>query len=248
MGCFSKCSVPACSSRRRRVAERTGAGIITRGTLVADDVVELKHVAPETLEGYCPPLIRDFLEVAAWGFSISASCRRDGRQAAEESQAHRRAGASAGNRRSRLNRLDMVASTEHPRVCIPVRIPVAAARQPAVLVFEVACANHILKTRGINPLDQFIKAPAGGHPTEQLMQIVLFPDCRARAKASPSPCWKTSAYYCVDNLPLAMLQPLGRLSEGRGTTHRHRHRAPSSASFAQLPKIPKRCATGADCG
>jgi HPr kinase/phosphorylase len=52
----------------------------------------------------------------------------------------------------------MVASTENILgVAIPkVRIPVAAGRNLAVLV-EVAVRNHILKSRGINPVEQFIK-------------------------------------------------------------------------------------------
>ena len=42
--------------------------LITREhRLVADDAVELRHVAPETLEGTCPTLIRDFLEVRGLG-------------------------------------------------------------------------------------------------------------------------------------------------------------------------------------
>jgi HPr kinase/phosphorylase len=41
-------------------------------------------------------------------------------------------------------------------VAIPkVRVPVAAGRNLAVLV-EVAVRNHILKSRGINPVEQFI--------------------------------------------------------------------------------------------
>ena len=42
--------------------------LITRGSgLVADDVVELYHIAPETLEGRCPELLKDFLEVRGLG-------------------------------------------------------------------------------------------------------------------------------------------------------------------------------------
>ena len=38
--------------------------LISRGSgLVADDVIELYRVAPETLEARCPSLLRDFLEV-----------------------------------------------------------------------------------------------------------------------------------------------------------------------------------------
>ena len=42
--------------------------LITRGSgLVADDVTELYHVAPQTLEGCCPELLKDFLEVRGLG-------------------------------------------------------------------------------------------------------------------------------------------------------------------------------------
>ncbi|MGH8751029.1 MAG: HPr(Ser) kinase/phosphatase, partial [Burkholderiales bacterium] len=42
--------------------------LISRGHgLVADDSVELYHIAPDTLEGRCPPLLRDFLEVRGLG-------------------------------------------------------------------------------------------------------------------------------------------------------------------------------------
>jgi HPr kinase/phosphorylase len=134
--------------------------LITRGhRLVADDVVELKHVAPETLEGICPPLIRDFLEVRGLGilnirflFGETAVKLRKNLKLIVE-LVHPQEIGEVG-----LNRLDMVASTETILgVAIPkVRIPVAAGRNLAVLV-EVAVRNHILKSRGINPLEQFIK-------------------------------------------------------------------------------------------
>lgn len=134
--------------------------LITRGhRLVADDVVELKHVAPETLEGSCPPLIRDFLEVR--GLGILNIRFLFGEMAVKPHQnlrlivelVHPEEIGEVG-----LNRLDMVASTQTILgAAIPkVRVPVAAGRNLAVLV-EVAVRNHILKTRGINPVEQFIK-------------------------------------------------------------------------------------------
>lgn len=134
--------------------------LITRGhRLVADDVVDLKHVAPETLEGNCPALIRDFLEVRGLGI---LNIRFLFGETAVKSQKNLRLvvelvhPAEIGE--VGLNRLDMVASTETILgVAIPkVRIPVAAGRNLAVLV-EVAVRNHILKQRGINPAEQFIK-------------------------------------------------------------------------------------------
>jgi len=134
--------------------------LITRGhRLVADDVVEIKHVAPETLEGNCPPMIRDFLEVRGLGilnirflFGETAVKPRKNLKLIVE-LVHPQEIGEVG-----LNRLDMVASAETILgVAVPkVRVPVAAGRNLAVLV-EVAVRNHILKSRGINPLEQFIK-------------------------------------------------------------------------------------------
>lgn len=134
--------------------------LVTRGhRLVADDYVELKHVAPQTLEGNCPPLLRDFLEVRGLGildiralFGETSVKRSKNLKLIVELVRPETVG-EAG-----LNRLDMIASTETLLgVDIPkVRIPVAAGRNLAVLV-EVAVRNHILKSRGINPLDQFIQ-------------------------------------------------------------------------------------------
>lgn len=134
--------------------------LITRGhRLVADDVVDLKHVAPQTLEGSCPSLIRDFLEVRGLGilnirflFGEMAVKPKKNLSLIVELVQPEEVGEVG------LNRLDMVASTESIlQVAIPkVRIPVAAGRNLAVLV-EVAVRNHILKIRGINPLEQFIQ-------------------------------------------------------------------------------------------
>jgi HPr kinase/phosphorylase len=134
--------------------------LITRGhRLVADDVVELKHVAPNTLEGTCPRLIRDFLEVRGLGilnirflFGETAVKPQKNLKLIVE-LVHPEEIGEVG-----LNRLDMVASTETILgVAVPkVRVPVAAGRNLAVLV-EVAVRNHILKRRGINPVEQFIQ-------------------------------------------------------------------------------------------
>jgi HPr kinase/phosphorylase len=134
--------------------------LISRGhRLIADDVVELKHVAPKTLEGTCPPLIRDFLEVRGLGIlnirflfgEMAVKPQKNLKLIVE--LVHPQEIGEVG-----LNRLDMVASTETILgVGIPkVRIPVAAGRNLAVLV-EVAVRNHLLKRRGINPVDQFIQ-------------------------------------------------------------------------------------------
>ncbi len=133
--------------------------LITRGhRLVADDAVELRHVAPDILEGTCPPLIRDFLEVRGLGilnirylFGETAVKLKKNLKLIVELMQPEEIGEIG------LNRLDMVASAETILgVAIPkVRVPVAAGRNLAVLV-EVAVRNHILKSRGINPVEQFM--------------------------------------------------------------------------------------------
>ena len=200
MACFSKCSAPAsCIKGDAGVGKSELAlELITRGhRLVADDVVDLKHVAPETLEGSCPPLIRDFLEVRGLGilnirflFGETAVKPQKNLKLIVE-LVHPQEIGEVG-----LNRLDMVASTETILgVAIPkVRIPVAAGRNLAVLV-EVAVRNHILKSRGINPVEQFIKRQQAAIDGNELRCRSFWSrDCRARAKASPSRCWKTSAF------------------------------------------------------
>lgn len=132
--------------------------LITRGhRLVADDAVELRHVAPETLEGTCPALLRDFLEVRGLGLlnirylfgETAVKVKKNLKLIVELFK-------PSTEEMSQLNRLDMEASRENMvGVEIPVvRIPVAAGRNLAVLV-EVAVRNHILKSRGINPMEQF---------------------------------------------------------------------------------------------
>jgi HPr kinase/phosphorylase len=132
--------------------------LITRGhRLVADDAVELRHVAPETLEGTCPILLRDFLEVRGLGLlnirylfgETAVKLKKNLKFIVELFK-------PSQEEISQINRLDMEATGENIlSVDIPlVRIPVAAGRNLAVLV-EVAVRNHILKSRGINPMEQF---------------------------------------------------------------------------------------------
>jgi HPr kinase/phosphorylase len=134
--------------------------LITRGhRLIADDIVELHRVAPETLEGRCPPLLQDFLEVRGLGIlniralfgEIAVKLTKNLRLII-----HLKKPAESGL--NDLERLKMHASTQRILgVDIPeVRIPVAAGRNLAVLV-EVAVRNHILHLRDINSSAQFIE-------------------------------------------------------------------------------------------
>jgi HPr kinase/phosphorylase len=120
--------------------------LITRGhRLVADDAVELRHVAPETLE------VRGLglLNIRYLFGETAVKLKKNLKLIVELFKPSKE---DIG----RMNRLDMEATQENIlSVDIPVvRIPVAAGRNLAVLV-EVAVRNHILKSRGINPMEQF---------------------------------------------------------------------------------------------
>ncbi|HQC79899.1 MAG TPA: HPr(Ser) kinase/phosphatase [Accumulibacter sp.] len=131
--------------------------LITRGHgLVADDVVELACIAPTTIEGRCPSMLRDYLEVRGLGLLNIRTIF----------------GETASRRKMKLKLIAHLqkptSSSEGPRLPldaqsqeilgVPVRkvvIPVAAGRNIAVLL-EAAVRNSILQLRGIDSMSDFI--------------------------------------------------------------------------------------------
>ena len=131
--------------------------LVSRGHgLVADDVVELARITPTTIEGRCPGLLRDFLEVRGLGLLNIRTIF----------------GETASRRKMKVSLIvhlqKPVAGVDAPRLPldaqtqeilgIPVRkviIPVAAGRNLAVLL-EAAVRNTILQMRGIDSMQEFI--------------------------------------------------------------------------------------------
>lgn len=134
--------------------------LVSRGhILVADDAPEFRRIAPEILEGSCPPLLQDFLEVR--GLGILNIARMYG-------HAHTR-------RRKILKFIidlrtldpdelndsidrDSQHHTERELLGVKIRqrtLPVAPGRNLAVLV-EAAVRSHILTSGGYNATDEFI--------------------------------------------------------------------------------------------
>ncbi|HEU0219195.1 MAG TPA: HPr(Ser) kinase/phosphatase [Gallionella sp.] len=136
-----------------------GLELITRGNgLVADDIVELHHIAPDTLEGRCPELLRDFLEVRGLGvlnirtmFGETAVRRKKSLKLIVH--LHRPQGGDL----SQMERLPLNAT--HQEILgvniSTVNIPVVAGRNLAVLV-EAAARNFVLQQRGIDSMQEFI--------------------------------------------------------------------------------------------
>ena len=138
--------------------------LISRGHgLVADDVVEISRIAANTLEGRCPPLLKDFLEVRGLGvlnirviFGETAVRPKMNLKLIVHLEKPGQAGAAAAER------LPLHEPTEDV-LGLPVRevlIPVAAGRNLAVLV-EAAVRNYILQLRGYDSTQEFIARQSG---------------------------------------------------------------------------------------
>jgi HPr kinase/phosphorylase len=126
--------------------------------LVADDVVELQQIGPETIQGRCPQMLRDFLEVRGLGVLNIRSIF--GETAVRPRKVLRlivqlepfEPGLEPKDRLSTRAGTQDILGVEIPTVTLAV----APGRNLAVLV-EAAVRNHILITRGINSTAEFIK-------------------------------------------------------------------------------------------
>lgn len=141
--------------------------LITRGHgLVADDVVEFARIAPDAIEGRCPPLLQNLLEVRGLGLlDIRAifgetSVRRKMRLRLIIQLVRRSA-------IDEYERLPLEALTQN-LLGLPIRkvvIPVAAGRNLAVLA-EAAVRNTVLQLRGVDTMREFMerqqRAMSGG--------------------------------------------------------------------------------------
>ena len=132
-----------------------GLELISRGSgLVADDVVELYRIGPETVEGRCPTLLKDFLEVRGLGV---LNIRTIFGEAALRPRKNLKLIVHLGKPTQRMERLPLNASSE-PIMGIDVRkvmIPVAAGRNLAVLT-EAAVRNYVLQLRGFDSTQEFV--------------------------------------------------------------------------------------------
>jgi HPr kinase/phosphorylase len=137
--------------------------LISRGSgLIADDVVELYNVAPETLEGRCPPLLKDYLEVRGLGvLNIRTIFGEAALRPRKNLKLIVRLEKPAGPEQQYVERLPLKPGAESI-MGVEVRkvtIPVAAGRNLAVLV-EAAVRNYILQLRGIDSTRDFIARQA----------------------------------------------------------------------------------------
>ena len=133
--------------------------LISRGSgLVADDVVELYHIAPETLEGRSPELLKDFLEVRGLGMlDIRTIFGETAVRTKKNLKLIVQLEKPVGGVIPGMDRLPLNASSEDI-MGIRIRkvvLPVAAGRNLAVLT-EAAVRNYVLQLRGIDSTKEFI--------------------------------------------------------------------------------------------
>jgi len=135
--------------------------LISRGHgLVADDAVELSRTAPHVVEGHCPELLRNMLEVRGLGLLNIRTIfgETSVRRKMKLKLIVHLVRASAQDKFERLPMQDL---TQDMLGC-PIRkvmLQVAAGRNLAVLV-EAAVRNTILKLRGIDTLTEFMERQA----------------------------------------------------------------------------------------
>jgi HPr kinase/phosphorylase len=139
-----------------------GLELISRGHgLVADDVVEFSRVAPTVLEGRCPEMLQDFIEVRGLGLLNirtifgETACRRKMRLRLICHLERRQPGTNDPNRLPMQQETHDILGVKVTRVVLPV----AAGRNIAVLL-EAAVRSTILQLRGINSTQDFIDRQA----------------------------------------------------------------------------------------
>jgi HPr kinase/phosphorylase len=134
--------------------------LISRGhRLVADDAPEFSRIAPDIVEGRCPDVLREFLEVRGLGIlNIRAMF---GDTAIKDQKYLRLIIHLARMDQYELSRMDRLAGNRGTRrllgLEIPeVMVPVAPGRNMAILV-ETAVRSHILRLKGYQASDDFIE-------------------------------------------------------------------------------------------
>jgi HPr kinase/phosphorylase len=134
--------------------------LISRGNrLVADDAPEFTRVAPDLVNGSCPPLLREFLEVR--GLGVLNIRQMFGDSAIKRSKYLRLIVQLKRMSPQELAELDRLAGAYTNRnvldVPVPeVTVPVAPGRNLAILV-EAAVRNHMLKLQGYDASAAFIE-------------------------------------------------------------------------------------------
>ena len=134
--------------------------LISRGhRLIADDAPEFSRIAPDTLNGTCPPSIKNFLEVRGLGIlNIRAMF---GDSAIKDSKYLRVIVHLEKMNEEQMRTIDRLRGSHQKNTILGVEVeqvtlPVAPGRNLAVLI-EIAVRNHILALKGYHAAEDFIQ-------------------------------------------------------------------------------------------
>lgn len=134
--------------------------LISRGhRLVADDAPEFARIAPDIINGTCPPMLRDFLEVHGLGLlNIRALF---GESAIKRDKYLRLIVHLENMEDTEFNNTDRLMGSDSTRdilgIAIPqVTIPIAPGRNMAILI-ETAVRKHTLRLTGYDAGEDFIE-------------------------------------------------------------------------------------------
>jgi HPr kinase/phosphorylase len=131
--------------------------LLTRGhRLIADDATEFARISPDTLNGTCPEMLRDFLEVRGLGIlnvraMFGASAIKQNRNLRLIIILQELENAAEIDRLHGSKRMRKIQDVEIPEITLPV----GPGRNLAVLL-EAAVRNHILNTKGYDASQAFI--------------------------------------------------------------------------------------------
>ncbi|MDH3934846.1 MAG: HPr(Ser) kinase/phosphatase [Gammaproteobacteria bacterium] len=131
--------------------------LITRGhRLIADDATEFSRIAPDTLLGSCPEMLRDFLEVRGLGIlniraMFGASAIKQHRNLRLIVVLQQLENATQMDRLHGSKQMRKIQEVNIPEITLPV----GAGRNLAVLL-EAAVRNHILNIKGYDASQAFI--------------------------------------------------------------------------------------------
>jgi HPr kinase/phosphorylase len=132
--------------------------LLTRGhRLIADDAAEFARIAPDLLNGTCPEMLRDFIEVRGLGIlnvraMFGASAIKHSRNLRLIIVLQEIGEAAAMDRLHGSRRMRTIMEVEIPEITLPV----GPGRNLAVLV-EAAVRNHILHVKGYDASQAFIE-------------------------------------------------------------------------------------------
>ena len=132
--------------------------LLTRGhRLIADDAAEFARIAPDLLNGTCPEMLRDFIEVRGLGIlnvraMFGASAIKHNRNLRLIIVLQEIGEAAAMDRLHGSRRMRTIMEVEIPEITLPV----GPGRNLAVLV-EAAVRNHILHVKGYDASQAFIE-------------------------------------------------------------------------------------------